>query len=226
MLQRTGTLDLMAAAQRFESPFRYVTFGPDTLLSGADVDRLVETFPGDQIMAPAHRSHGSDKTYFTRTVTLHELGQWSPKLASLDESWRDLLSWLADSSYLTDLARLLQLAPEPVQLEIRATEYTGGGWMSRHTDRPEKLFSQNLYLCPGWQSEWGGGLALYGDALAEEPATTFVPGAGTSVAFARSDQSWHEVLPVSASARRPRRAVLVHGYRQASDDHEERYRQC
>ena len=84
--------------------------------------------------------------------------------------------------------------------------------MSRHTDRPDKSFSQVIYLCPDWQPSWGGGLALYEGAESDSPSRVVYPSAGNSVAFARSERSWHEVLGVTPEARTPRRALLIHGY--------------
>jgi len=61
----------------------------------------------------------------------------------------------------------------------------------------------------------GSELYLYSSETGAGPAAVSVPGPGTSLAFARSDRSWHEVMVVSAQAPQPRRAVLVTGYRPA-----------
>lgn len=208
----TGTeIDPAAVAQLRAEPFPHAVFGADTLLSGAEVARLVATAP----VAPttSRRAAGGDKTYEVTMLTLYDRGSWAPQLSELDASWRSLAHRFADTGYAERLAGLLGVPPGPVELELRLTEYRVGGWMSRHTDRPDKLFSQNIYLCPDWSPAWGGGLALYADEHQPDAAAVFVPGAGTSLAFARSDRSWHEVLPVAADAALPRRALLLHGYR-------------
>ncbi|HUQ56467.1 2OG-Fe(II) oxygenase [Lentzea sp.] len=209
-------LDLSGAALR-ETPFRHAVFDEAVLLSRDEVTELVESFPGTGLLDTFRRTEGSDKTYSANMATLHDHRGWSDKVPRMASCWRDLLSRLVDSDYAQRLGGLLGVPPGPVTLELRLTEYTEGGWMSRHTDRPDKLFSQNLYFCPQWSRACGGGLALYADEHDDQPVSVFVPGAGTSLAFARSDRSWHEVLPVSASAPSPRRALLVHGYR---PDHE------
>jgi hypothetical protein len=197
-------------AVRSDIPFPHLIFGENALLSSAAVGELVETFP--DILAPSRRLSGGDKTYATNTIRVHLSGTWQVPVGQLPPCWRDFLLYLADSSYRDDLARSVGVSG-PIDLELRLTEYPAGGWMSRHTDRPDKLFSHNIYLCPGWLSEWGGGLALYDSASTSEPSAVYLPGDGTSLAFARSDRSWHEVMPVSGHAVLPRRAVLVHGYR-------------
>lgn len=205
-------LDLSGGELR-ETPFRHAVFEEDVLLSRAAVAELVESFPGNGLLDTFRRTEGSDKTYSANMATLHDHRGWSDRVVRMASCWRDLVSLLVESDYARRLAALLGVPPGPITLELRLTEYTGGGWMSRHTDRPDKLFSQNLYFCPQWSRECGGGLALYADEHDDRPVSVFVPGAGTSLAFARTDRSWHEVLPVSAGAPSPRRALLVHGYR-------------
>jgi hypothetical protein len=205
--------DLGGPATVSEHPFRHVCFAEASGLAVSEVERLIEVFPADGAVAGSRRTAGGSKTYSVRTVTVHHAGRWTSVLDELHPRWRDFLGQLVESDYRHRLATLLGIPPGPVELELRLAEYPRGGWMSRHTDRPDKLFSQNIYLCPGWRPEWGGGLALYGDEHAQDPVALFVPGAGNSLAFARSDRSWHEVLPVSPRAPIPRRTVLVHGYR-------------
>lgn len=209
--------DLGRPAEIADHPFRHVCFGEDDGLSAAEVALLLEAFPGADALAGSRRTAGGDKTYSVRTATVHDSGRWTPVLDELHPRWQGFLRQLVDSDYRHRLAALLGLPPGPVELEVRLAEYPRGGWMSRHTDRPEKLFSQNIYLCPGWRPDWGGGLALYADEHDPDPVTVFVPGAGNSLAFARTDRSWHEVLPVSPAAPTPRRTVLVHGYRDVPD---------
>ena len=58
-----------------------------------------------------------------------------------------------------------------------------------------------------------GQVGMNGSGATHAWLQVFLPGAGTSLAFARTDRSWHEVLPVSEAAPAPRRALLLHGYR-------------
>jgi hypothetical protein len=212
--------ELARAARIRGVPFPHVALDAGSLLTSDAVDDLLASFP-DELLDLSQRAGGSDKTFRTSTVTMHLRGDWKVLPDRLPGCWAGLLRYLASDRYTSELASLLRIPPGPVELELRLTSYPRGGWMSRHTDRPDKLFSHNIYLCPGWQPEWGGELRLY-DSATSAPGAVFLPGAGTSVAFARSDRSWHEVMPVSEQAPRPRRAVLVHGYRPAAVAREER----
>jgi hypothetical protein len=207
--------DLGGPAEVSDHPFRHVRFPEAAGLTAAEVARLLEVFPGEGALTGSRRTAGGDKTYSVRTATVHHGGRWTPVLDALHPLWREFLGRIVEPDYRHRLAALLGLPAGPVELEVRLAEYPRGGWMSRHTDRPEKLFSQNIYLCPDWRPDWGGGLALYAGEHAPDPVSVFVPGAGNSLAFARTDRSWHEVLPVSPPAPVPRRTVLVHGYRAA-----------
>jgi Rps23 Pro-64 3,4-dihydroxylase Tpa1-like proline 4-hydroxylase len=169
------------------------------------------TFPSAHLVA-SRRAAGA-KTYRVRTLTLYRAGHWSDEAASLSSAWQQLCGWIIEPAYRQAVLRLLEAPEVEVEIEARATEHQPGDWMSRHTDRSDKVFSHVLYLCEGWQAAWGGGLALFASKVAKIPSKTVEPGAGNSVAFLRSGSSWHEVLPVSPAAPCARRALLIHGYR-------------
>lgn len=203
-------------AELVDEPFRHARFAEYSGLSRTELDELVAAFPLEEPLRASGRRRCGDKTYAMLTVTVHRAGRWTTATADLAPRLQEFLAGLVESDYRHRLAQLLGVPPGPVGLEVRLAVYPRGGWMSRHTDRPDKLFSQNIYLCPGWSADWGGDLALYGEEHAAEPAGVVLPGAGNSVAFARSTRSWHEVRPVLPAARRPRRTVLIHGHRDAA----------
>ncbi|WP_353947422.1 2OG-Fe(II) oxygenase (plasmid) [Streptomyces sp. HUAS MG91] len=204
-------------ATRHAHPYPHVVFGPGTLLGADDTARLTATFPA-HLLRTAHHRDGGDKTYTVNALTLHRHGTPAPELNDLDPVWHTVVARLAAPEHGHHMLRLLGLPTAPLDIEVRLTEYRRGGWMSRHTDRPDKAFSQNIYLCPGWQRHWGGGLGLYTTSSAPDPATTFQPGDGNSLAFARSENSWHEVFPVDPRARAPRRALLLHAHWARTED--------
>ncbi|MFR9770769.1 2OG-Fe(II) oxygenase [Nocardia sp. SC052] len=206
-------LDITATGTTVDKPFPHLVFAEDTLLTRAEADQLTATFPHWSALTSSTRTQGSDKSYSMNTLLLHDRGRWLVRLEQLPDCWSNLLSGLVESSYRDWLVSRLCGTHDRVELEVRLSEYPRGGWMSRHTDRPDKVFSQNIYLCPEWQPTWGGELRLYHHETAAHPQATYRPGAGTSVAFMRSDRSWHEVAAVSDTAAAPRRALLLHGYR-------------
>ncbi|MEU7723856.1 2OG-Fe(II) oxygenase [Streptomyces sp. NPDC040724] len=193
-------------------PFPHCELGPDSIMSGAAVSTLLNTFPAHLMRGATLRDKGGDKDYYVDHLAVFDRGRWKVRTSELAPLWQRLLRYLAGEQYAAGVRALLGLGEVPMSIEVRLSSYPSGGWMSRHTDRADKLFSHNIYLCPGWDPAWGGGLALYGSGTDPDAARVVLPGAGNSVAFRRSDASWHEVMPVSPDSARPRRAVLIHGY--------------
>lgn len=196
----------------YRKPFRHCEFPQGSIVSRDEVAVLLRHFPEDLMRAPTLRTSGTDKNYLVSHLDVFDRGRWATPLPDLPPDWRLLVGYLVGPDYLAMIRKVLGLGDIAMVIEVRISRYPRAGWMSRHTDRPDKVFSHNIYLCPDWDPTWGGELALYDDAHATEPARTVLPGAGNSIAFRRSDDSWHEVMPVAEAASWPRCAVLVHGY--------------
>jgi hypothetical protein len=202
----------LAAATDPHAPV--LTTGEHQLLDERDFAHLHDTFPSDLLVrAGRDEAVESDKSYTVHARTLHDDGSWRTDPARLSAAWTWLVTELVSAPYQSTLLAALGVDPARVgRVEVRLAEYRAGGWMSRHTDRPDKVYSHLIYLCPGWRPDWGGDLTFYADEHTAVASTSLLPGAGTSVAFARTESSWHEVMPVAAHAERPRRTLLLHGY--------------
>ena len=188
--------------------------GDHELLDEHDFQHLCDTFPSDLLVfGNRGQQAGSDKTYTLHARTLHDRGSWRVDPAGLPAAWAGLVNELLSPQYQSTLLAALGIEPGRVgRVEVRLTEYRAGGWMSRHTDRPDKVYSHLLYLCPGWRPDWNGALSFYAGEHTPDVLTSLLPGAGNTAAFARTDSSWHEVLPVAEHAERTRRTLLLHGY--------------
>lgn len=191
-----------------------LTTGEHELLDEHTFQRLHETFPSDLLVQGRRDTlAGSDKTYTVHARTLHDRGSWLVDPAGLAAPWHGLVAELVSVEYQSTLLAALDVDPGRVgRVEVRLAEYRAGGWMSRHTDRPDKVYSHLIYFCPGWRPDWRGDLTFYADEHTPVALTSLLPGAGTSVAFARTESSWHEVMPVATHAGAPRRTLLLHGY--------------
>jgi Rps23 Pro-64 3,4-dihydroxylase Tpa1-like proline 4-hydroxylase len=198
------------ACRRYDDPFPHVVFPDYAWAPPSTLARLLASFPPSRAFRGTRRQTGSDKTYEVNSLALHDRGSWLDAFAALDPFWQRFVRQFATTQYVAEMVQLLGIAWREIALEIRLAEYAAGGWMSRHTDRPEKLFSHIIYLCPDWLPAWGGSLALYRDARAAAPVKLVPPGPASAVAFARSERSWHSVLPVAAGA--VRRTLLIHAY--------------
>jgi 2-oxoglutarate-Fe(II)-dependent oxygenase superfamily protein len=199
-----------------DRPFRHVRYAAGSLIDWAEGRQLAAEFPSLKLSHSERRGHS--KSYRVRVLPLHGECGWRPDVFGLlSPRWCAFVERLVTPKHLRSVCELLGLVtrgvvPDGLWVELRLAEYVTGGWMSRHTDRADKAFSQIFYFCPDWQPSWGGGLALYDSEHAEIPATLIEPGCGNAVAFVRSDTSWHEVLPVSVQAQASRRTLLVHAY--------------
>ena len=191
-----------------------MTTGEHELLCEHDFRHLHETFPSELLVLGNRDEHaGSDKTYTVHARTLHDRGSWQVDPANLPAAWTRLVAELVTGDYQSTLLAALGIEPGRVRrVELRLAEYRVGGWMSRHTDRPDKVYSHLIYFCPGWRPDWRGDLTFYADEHTHVALTSLLPGAGISVAFARTDSSWHEVMPVAGHAEQTRRTLLLHGY--------------
>lgn len=203
---------LPTAGTLYKAPFRHIEYQPGQLLDVDWARSLQRSFPSHLLQARERRT--GEKSYSLGTVVVFDDRPGQRASASLDAGphWDALMDVLIRPEYRAAIARQLEVQDEGIRLEVRLSQYDRGGWMARHTDRPDKLFSQNIYLAEAWSESWGGALALFEGATTESPAKSFYPGTGNSVAFVRSDTSWHEVLEVGPSAEAPRLAVLIHGY--------------
>jgi len=187
-----------------DSPYRH-------LHMSFAVSPYLETFPVTELIQSS-RNSGSDKTYDVRVLQVLRSNTFD--VDSLPPGWRELVHEVAAPGNVSAICEALGVnESEVADLEVRLASYHATGWMSRHTDGPDKVFSAIYYFGQGWQDEWGGDLRLYAAQDSEVAACKAFPQTGTGVAFARSDSSWHEVAPVAADSPRSRDTLLLHGYR-------------
>lgn len=205
-------LDALAPAQRGDRPFAHYVTPPGSILSTATCNSLYETFPS-RLLRFHRRNSGPGKTYALSTRSLVASDEQQVDSAVLGPGWAEMVADVMSAPYRSTVLESLGIGQSKCEIELRITEHDRDGYMSRHTDRPEKLFSQIIYLCPAWRSEDGGRLLLFESARALKPMKTITPALGNSVLFARSERSWHEVEAVSTATRNCRRSILIHGYR-------------
>lgn len=212
---------LFASASSHAEPYHHLHFagpsdGPsDRPLGGSGpVTELAGSYP-NSILVPSERTFGSDKSYTVNTLTVIADSIPLPAFESLPLNWRNLISELASSPALEKLCGELGVRSGDLRtVEARLASYPAGGWMSRHTDGPDKLFSWIIYFNPAASTPvTGGAISFFDSAGSTVPACSVSPGAMNGVAFARSATSWHEVAPVDAQTRSPRQSLLIHGYR-------------
>lgn len=115
---------------------------------------------------------------------------------------------------LSDLFGIPELLPDPSKFGAGLHAIKRGGLLKTHVDfnrHPSGLWRRlNLlvYLNEDWQDAWGGRLELGADR-----AVRIAPTAGTAVAFATTEASWHgHPDPLQCPPDRERRSLAIYYY--------------
>ncbi|MEV4443752.1 2OG-Fe(II) oxygenase [Streptomyces sp. NPDC049577] len=195
-----------AVVDRHRTPFSWARVSG--LLDPGYAGLLADEFPS----AALRESRSPQGHYLLRDGTVIEAGERTPAAAALPGSWQRLLDWLLGPAYRSFVSEATGAALDGCRLKVRLCEYGPGTFMTAHTDRPDRVATQILYLTRSWDAGWGGGLDIMTSPDDDDPAAVAAsvrPRFNTSVLFARSDRSYHAVRPVSEAAGAPRRTVLA-----------------
>lgn len=193
-------------------PFRWLHTTPGELLDLDVARQLAGSVPDHGFVRKLEVSVTRTKTYRNFSWDLVRPGEPTVELTGL---WRELISDLVDPEYRRRVSELLG-TPVADAVEIRLVRHLPGDWLGPHTDRPDKIFSHVLYFTAGWQPEWGGNLEILRTADPASVVSRVVPELGASALFARSDDSWHQVSPVTDERVPARVSLLIHGIRQST----------
>ncbi|MDZ8264078.1 MAG: 2OG-Fe(II) oxygenase family protein [Nostoc sp. ChiQUE01b] len=82
-----------------------------------------------------------------------------------------------------------------------------------HTDEPNKVLTHLLFFNQQWSVDWGGCLRILKDSHPESAFEDILPLSDSSVAIARSDNSWHTITPLTCPASECRLALRVAFFR-------------
>lgn len=195
-----------AVVDRHRAPFSWAQVSD--LLDAAYAEELADHFPSSVL----RESRSPQGHYLLRDRTLIEAGEQTATAAALHGVWRQLLDWLLTPEYRTFVSEATGADLAGCRLKVRLCEYGPGTFMTAHTDRPDRVATQILYLSRSWDRSWGGGLDIMTSPDDADPAAVAAsvwPRFNTSVLFARSDHSYHAVRPVSPDAPELRRTLLV-----------------
>ncbi|MEV6823583.1 2OG-Fe(II) oxygenase family protein [Amycolatopsis sp. NPDC051102] len=195
-----------AIVDRRRDPFAWAAVSD--LLDTAYAEELADRFPAGLL----RESRSPQGHYLLRDCTVLEAGEPTDIAAALPEPWHRLLDWLLTPEYRAFVRSATGAELSGCRLKVRLCEYGPGTFMTAHTDRPDRVATQILYLSRSWSPDWGGGLDILTAPVDEDPAAVAAslwPKFNTSVLFARSDHSFHAVRRISPRAPVPRRTVLA-----------------
>lgn len=199
MLRATGV-------ERHDEPYTWARIGE--FLPGAFAGALADDFPADVL----RESRSSAAHYHLRDCTLIDEGRPTALVAALPASWRRLVDLLLSGDYRDFVSGLTGVDLDDCRLKVRPCEYGPSDYMTAHTDKPDRVVTQILYLSRDWAEEWGGQLDILTRPDDDDPAAVAArvwPRFNSSVVFVRCDHSYHAVRPVGPDARGPRRSVLA-----------------
>lgn len=165
------------------------------LLSASLSVQLCKEFP-ERDFYQSKRITGSDKTYNVANNILLKLGNTDfQSTQELSTSWKTFLTYLTSDVYNQAVSTLLQKDLSNCHLEITLKRYSRGDYISAHTDRDWVTATHLFFLNSYWEASWGGLLELLDQN--EKPFCSVLPTYHTSLIFIRSNNSWHQVTPIT-----------------------------
>lgn len=185
----------------FQHPFPYVEVRG--ALDQESARLLRRSFPRNLDLTI--RGSGTDKTYIVSNKRILGVDgtRWTRSAA-----WNRFLDSVLRSDYHDYLSGISGASLRGALVEVDVNAYGAGGYMSAHTDRPEKVLSHIIYLSPYWDDAWGGELALL-DGAQGRVIRSVRPEWPTSILLPRSDQSWHSVAPVALHSPTRRSTIQI-----------------
>lgn len=196
-------IERLRSSKLISTPFKYSKI--DNILSVNLAEKLLETLPLEGNYRSI-RKDGSDKIYNVINNILVELGQKTSVNPNIGIDWNNLIIELQDRQYREALSSLLDEDLVNCYMEITLKRYKLNDYISAHTDKPSVRATHMIFLNESWKPDWGGMLYFLNDA--QEVIEVFLPTIAQSVAFVRSDISWHKVCPV-LSVEKERVAIQV-----------------
>jgi SM-20-related protein len=198
-------LDRIRAARLVGEPFDHVRI-EDPFRSRTVASALAETFPTDGYTT-LDRSAGT-KRYRGSTRCLVRNGKRTD--GPLSASWRAFVDALVDASYRDALASVVgPLAG--LSLEVSVWRHAEGSFIDPHLDKEAKVVSHLFYFNdPSWEVSQGGTLRLLRSDDLDDVALEVLPHLGRSIAFRRSERSWHGCPPVRGATTRLAAQIVFH----------------
>jgi Rps23 Pro-64 3,4-dihydroxylase Tpa1-like proline 4-hydroxylase len=185
----------MITTKAFESaflvkePFRYSVI--PSCLEPEVFKKLIENLPNANYYRSV-RHEGSDKNYNVVNNILLKLGDDSyNKDSYLADIWIEFVNQFKSKRYIDLLSVLLEEDLSKCFIEITLKKYGFNDFISAHTDTHNVCATHMIFLNSNWEMQWGGQLCFLDEKM--KVIERFLPTIHTSVAFVRSENSWHAV---------------------------------
>ncbi|WP_237388186.1 2OG-Fe(II) oxygenase family protein [Xenorhabdus sp. Sc-CR9] len=158
-------------------------------------NNLMETFPHEGFIMAEKMAEQTDdkKTYSLEALLIEE----DTPLSSV---WTEFCKYLKSNQYRDRVGKLIGRDLSLARLNLTLWRYRSSQWLGPHTDKTEKVVTQIFNFNRNWSPDWGGCLRILHSDDSQDIYREIPPELNTSVILQRSDQSWHMVTPISASA--------------------------
>ncbi|MBF0109947.1 MAG: 2OG-Fe(II) oxygenase [Magnetococcales bacterium] len=211
MTQDCLDLDVIRTTPLASEPFRFALW--KEAIPPVKAQHLTDHFPEEGFVRH-RREQGGDKTYSFLVRKAVEKNRPLESCSTLDPAWQALIKALTGPEYRRVVGEKIGENIDDYPIDVGFFVFSAGNDISIHTDHLTKAATNVLYFGHRWEPEWGGLLQLYrrrGDDF--EPFHELPPVTGNGMLLVPSDDSWHGVSPVSATAPLLRRTLQIETWR-------------
>lgn len=208
-------LDAIANGVMEEYPYQWIFF--DNLIPESQLIELRNSFPPIEVFPKREKPQ-----YGPAIIVYDEAEEFADERAkkihyypstNLSSIWQGLVKELHSSAYRASIAKLTRLNLEQQMIRVslgRLDPIVNGS----HSDSEGITLTHLLYFGrEDWKTEWGGCLQILLNEQLKSLFQEIPPRNGTSAIIVRSENSWHNVSPISSpEASRDRLSVLVRFY--------------
>lgn len=213
--------DAIRSTPMQQVPYRYAVI--ENLLSKKASSQLATSFPQEQF----HLSTGDGYSYLWGQLLANSedislmykfSNRWRQRieekrltsdLGNLSSIWSQLIQELWSPAYREAMVEMSGLELSNCVMVIGFRKYNLGHCHRPHTDEPAKVLTHMLFFNQQWSLDSGGCLRILKDSQRESIYKDILPLSGSSVAIARSENSWHMVTPVTCPPPVSRLALRV-----------------
>ncbi len=188
-----------------DSPFPWVLI--ESMLDEAERGALFDSIPESGFV---RRVDDRGRYSLAVTMLISRGGPGTIDTSDLSQVWQTLLAELKGDRYRQALGPVLGVDLSHSMLTVKLARYGPGGWIGPHTDVESTIASHTIPLNPTWPHDGGGALILLGSSRIEDIRHAVPPDSSASIAFVRSDRSWHAVSMVADEVSVARASLVIH----------------
>ncbi|MEH1836575.1 MAG: 2OG-Fe(II) oxygenase [Nostoc sp.] len=197
-------LDAIRNGKIHDYPYRWILF--NNVIRESAKHELVSTPPPEDQF-----EYDGDDGYihgFGRS-----LDEGTQRVFPLRSAWTQLIDELRSSGYRNAIAELTGLDLSNQILGMRFYRYNPGHGTYPHHDHPANTLVHMFYFCEKWDSRWGGCFRILKEENPDSGFLDIPPLFDISVAFVRSDNSWHMVPHIAPDVTQIRYALKACFYK-------------